>query len=95
MPIPSEITRLFVKIARENFRLRADIKTLAGILEAAKVYPQSLPQWRELWLQARETPAYQQTANQFSQSLELLEKVANENEVLAILRQFPMSEVVN
>lgn len=37
----------------------------------------------------------QQTANQFSQSLELLEKIADENEVLAILRQFPMSEVVN
>jgi hypothetical protein len=93
--VPSELTRSFAKMARENFRLRADIKVLAGILEMCATLRQPPEQWKKQWRQARETQAYRDTSEQFEPLLAKLETLADENEVLEILRKFPKSEFLN
>jgi len=95
MPLSSEITKSFVTVARDYWRLQADISALAAILETARTLQQPPKQWKELFLRARETPGYREIAEKFEPQLAKLEKAAEENEVIEILRQFPQSKFPN
>ena len=95
MPLSPEITKSFVTVARDYWRLKADINALAAILETARTLQQPPEQWKELFRQAQQTPQYREIAEKFEPQLSKLEKAAEENEVIEILRQFPPSKFPN
>jgi len=82
-------------MARENFRLRADVKVLAGILEMCATLRQPPEQWKEQWRRARQTQPYRDTSEQFEPLLAKLETLADENELKEMLLDFPDPEFLN
>jgi cell shape-determining protein MreC len=95
MPIPSEITKAFAKVARENFKLRAELRAMWSVLETLRTLGQPPTQWQELLRRARETAVYRNDLELYSQQLSKLESLADENEVLEILQKYPSSDLVN
>jgi len=95
-PLPPQFGREFIKTLREHFRLQAEVKALASIIETF-VYQNTPPpkNWIELLKMARKTEAYQKISEQYAQDLSRLEGVLEANELARFLETIPPTQLLN
>ena len=90
-----KVSREFIKLIQEHFRLQAEVKTLVAILETA-VYVHEPPiDWLEALKLARETEAYRNISEQCAPLLVQLEKTINLNELDRLIGAIPPTEFLN
>src|SRR5713226_9355864 len=81
-----KFTKEFTKLLREYFRLQAEVKTLAGIIQTFVHLNEPPPMnWLELLKLARETQDYRNISEQYTQVLARLESVADASELARLL----------
>jgi hypothetical protein len=85
---PQQI-RETAKLLREHFRLQAEARSLAAILEGAEQVRQPPWNWREALKQLRVTDSYRNISEQYAQRLAHIEEAADENELLQVIDTMP------
>jgi hypothetical protein len=90
-----EQTRAFVKLIREHFRLQADIRMLAAILESAATFNHPPFGWLEALRLGRSTPEYRNISQQYAQQLAHIEQSAEATELDQLIRSIPPTEFLN
>ena len=88
-------TRQFIKLIREHFRLRAEVITLAAILETAVRLNQPSLGWLKALKLARTEQEYQNTSEQFEPLLAELEQSAEATELDSLLDSIPPTQFLN
>jgi hypothetical protein len=77
------------KLIREHFRLQAEIRSLAAILEGAEQVRQPPWGWRQALKQLRLTESYRKISEQYAQQLTHIEQAADENELRRLIDTIP------
>lgn len=90
-----EQTHEFVKLIREHFRLRADINTLAAILETAVRLNRPPFGWLEALKLARTKHEYRNISEQFEPQLAEVERSLEEAELDRLLDSIPPTQFLN
>jgi hypothetical protein len=90
-----EQTREILKLVREHFRLQAEVRTLAAMLEVAERLDQAPFKWLDALKQARETQGYRSISEQFEPQLVAIEHSLEENELAHLLGSIPPAEFLN
>lgn len=90
-----ERVREFVKLIREHFRLQADVKALAAILETAVRLNQPPFEWLEALKLTRKEAAYRSISEQFEPQLAELERSLEENDLARLLKSIPPVQFPN
>jgi hypothetical protein len=85
----------FIKLLREHFRLRADVKASAAILETAVRFNQTPFGWLEALKVTREEPAYRSISEQFAPQLAELEQSLEASELVRFLESIPPTQFLN
>ena len=88
-------TREFVKLIREHFRLEAEVKTLAAILETAVFLNQPPIGWLNALKVARLQQDYRNISEQFGPQLVQLDAAVDWNELIRVLGNIPPSQFLN
>jgi len=81
--------REFVPLIREYFRLQAEVRSLAAILEGAVQGHQPPWGWREALKQLRLTDCYRNISEQYALELAHIEQAADEHELRRVLDTLP------
>lgn len=84
--------REFINLIREHFRLPAEIRTLAAILETAVHGDQPPIGWLEALKVARETLAYRNISEQHAPLLAQLEESADAIELARLISTIPATQ---
>lgn len=90
-----ESTQAFVKLIREFFRLQADVRTLAAILQAAEQLDQPPIKWLEALRLARLQPDYRSISEQYAPLLAHIEQSAEANELDRLIKSIPPTQFLN
>jgi hypothetical protein len=90
-----KIVREFIKLIREHFRLQAEVRMLAAILETAVVKDQPPIGWLEALKQARKTQTYRNISEQYAPLLAQLEQSADANELDRLIGTIPPTDFLN
>lgn len=90
---PNQI-REFVPLIREYFRLQAEVRSLAAILEGAAQGHQPPWAWREALKQLRLTESYRNISEQYALELARIEQVADERELRRVMEALPPSRPI-
>jgi len=77
------------KLIREHFRLQAEARSLAAILEGAEQVRQPPWKWRDALQQLRLTQSYRNISEQYAQQLAHIEEAADENELSQVIDTLP------
>jgi hypothetical protein len=85
---PKQI-RETAKLIREHFRLQAEARSLAAILEGAEQVRQPPWNWRDALKQLRLTESYRNISEQYTQQLADIEQYADENELCRVIDTIP------
>jgi len=85
---PKQI-REFVPLIREYFRLQAEVRSLAAILEGSAQVRQPAWGWREALKQLRLTESYRNISEQYALELAHIEQVADEHELRRVIEALP------
>jgi hypothetical protein len=91
----SESTQAFVKLIREFFRLQAEVRTLAAILQTAEQLDQPPIKWLEALKQARTHPNYRNISEQYAPLLDHIEQSAQANELDRLIKSIPPTQFLN
>jgi hypothetical protein len=90
-----EQTREIIKLVREHFRLQAEVRTLAAILEVAERLDQAPFKWLDALKQARQTPGYRTISEQFEPQLAEVERSLEDTELGLMLEKIPPTQFLN
>jgi len=85
----------FVKLIREHFRLQADVRALAAILEMAEKHNRPPYGWLDALKVMRTEPAYRNISEQFAPRLAELEQSLEANELVRLLESIPPAHFLN
>ena len=88
-------TRAFTKVIREHFKLRAEVVTLAAMLEIAEQLNQPPIGWLKALKLARTKQEYRNISEQFEPQLAELERSAGATELDRLLNSIPPAEFLN
>jgi len=88
-------TREFVKLIREQFRLQADVRLLAAILQTCAALNQPPLDWQEKLRLGRLTPEYRSVSQQYEPQLVELERSLDATELDRLLDSIPPTEFLN
>jgi hypothetical protein len=88
-------TREFVKLIREHFRLQAEVRTLAALLETAVQLNQPPFGWLDALKLARKQPDYRSISEQFEPQLAEVERSLEESELGRVLEKIPPIQFLN
>ena len=81
--------REIVPLIREYFRLQAEVRSLAAILEGAVQGHQPPWAWREALKPLRLTQSYRNISEQYALELAHIEQVADEHELRRVMEALP------
>jgi len=84
-----------VQLAREHFRLLAEIKSLAAILETAERLNQAPIKWLDALKLLRTQPEYRNISEQFEPQLAEVERSAEAIELGRLLDSIPPAQFLN
>jgi hypothetical protein len=88
-------SREIVKLIREHFRLQADVRLLASLLEAAERLNQAPHGWLKALRQGRMTPEYRNVSEQLEPQLAQFEQSLDADELNHLIEMLPPTQFVN
>jgi hypothetical protein len=91
----AKLIREIIKLIRAYFRLQAEARFLAAMLQTAELMDQPPIKWLEALKQARNLPDYRKISEQHSEQLSELEESADANELSHFLESIPPTEFLN
>jgi hypothetical protein len=91
---PKQI-REVVKLIREHFRLQAEVRMLALILENSVTIMRPPVGWQELLQRGRLTPEYRSISEQSAQLLAHVEQAPDETELDELFGTIPPTDFLN
>lgn len=87
--------RVVVKLIREHFRLQAEIKLLAAVIETAVALNQPPLGWEEALRKGRLQPEYRSISQQYASQLAHVEQTLDAKELERLIGTIPPTQFVN
>lgn len=88
-------TREFVKLIREFFRLQAEVRSLAALLQTAELMDQPPIKWLDALKQMRTLQEYRNISEQYAPLLAHIEQFAEATELDQLIKSIPPTEFLN
>jgi hypothetical protein len=87
--------RVIVRLIREHFRLQAEVKLLAALLETAVALNQPPNRWPEALRQGRLQREYRSISEQYASQLAHVEQTLDAKELEKLIGTIPPTQFVN
>ena len=87
--------RVFVKLVREHFRLQADVRMLASLLETSLALNQLPHGWLDALRLGRLQPEYRSISEQYASQLAHIEQTLDAKELEKLIGTIPPTQFVN